>query len=963
MDRFVLSPRRYAVGLFLIALLLRVLAIGYPIEVDSFHWLHEGADFLRSLLVGDWYETYGGAHPGVTSMWLVSAGLALEHTALRLLGRTDQPLLPWLNELLALPYPGLAHYVWVRLIFAPITAGLLVAIYRLGARAFDGWISALAAALLLFEPYYLAHARVIVPDALASSFVLLAMLAMLIYLRSRGGERYLLVSGLCLGLAVMSKLPTIVAGPLLALWLVVYEITAPWAERRGISGLLRALLLLAGTALLTAWALWPALWITPGPTLARWWADLTGRELGSRLSFFMGERTFDPGPLFYPVVLLFRSSPLTLLGALVALGIGVAREGRRAGHGRPLIVLMSFTITLMLVLSLDATKIDRYLLPALPPLAFVAAWGWIAGLDLLAARGKRWGRWGFPSLVVIQAVLALAFYPDYFSYYNPLLGGPRVAQRVMLVGVGEGLDIAAQRLASLPDAADLTVAAWYPGSFAPHFPGRTVKLADKDADGIWNWARSHFVVSYINQWQRQPNQEILAYFKGQPVYDVVRLHGVDYVPIFPGPMARPDDVTRLGQPPVDFGGVVRLRGVELGVPEIAAGSEATVTFYWELLAPFDAEDSLVTLVVRDEEGNEWGRSHGPPVGGFLPLSTWRPGMLIRDVQRFRVLTGTPPGSYRLLVGWYSPGTRRALEARRADGTAMGDLASVATLQVTAGPIGMSPDDLPTTLADVAWGDVRLVGWHLPEGRYPEGGILPLTLYWRAARDGPELIRLRLHLEAEDGRSWSRAATRVISPRYPPERWQEGELVLERWNALLPAGLPDGTYAVVLEAERAEGRSLGRVTLGRIEVAARPHVFIPPTPQHEVNAWFGEHIWLLGYDVDPLPPRSGEPLQVTLYWQADGEIDVSYMVFVHALGPDGNIVAQVDRVPVEGQAPTTSWLPGEVITDTYTLALPGEDQSVQALTVGLYEPRTGQRLPAVVDGVPSPDGRVFFSLRN
>ncbi len=946
--------------LFLIALLLRLLAVGHPIEVDSFHWLHEGADFLRSLLTGDLSATYGGAHPGVTSMWLVGIGLALEHTALRLLGQTDQALLPWLNDLLATPYPGLAHYIWARIIFAPVTAGLLVIIYRLGARAFDRRIATLAAVLLLFEPYYLAHARVIVPDALASSFVLLAMLAMLAHLR-RNHARDLLLSGFFLGLAVMSKLSTIVAGPLMAVWLLAQEITAPWAERRGIGGLLRALLLLTLSTLLTAWAIWPALWITPGPTLARWWADLTGQELGSRLSFFLGKRTFDPGPLFYPVVLLFRASPVTLLGALAALGIGITRRREGIGHGRSALALASFTITLMLALSLDAAKIDRYLLPALPPLAFVAAWGWIALLDRPGARGSRWARRGLPALILIQAALALAFYPDYFSYYNPLLGGPRVAQRVLVVGVGEGLDIAAQRLATLPDADELTVAAWYPGSFAPHFPGRTVKLAEKDADGLWNWARAHFVVSYVNQWQRQPNQEILAYFKGQPTYDVVRLHGVDYAPIFPGPLARPDDVARLNQPPLDFGGIVRLRGVELSRPETAAGDEAVITLYWEPLASFDANDFLITLVVRDEDGHEWGRGHGPPVGGFLPLKMWQPGMLIRDVQRLRVLAGTPPGTYRLLVGWYSPGTQRTLEARRADGTPVGDLVDVARLQVAAGPVGIAPDDPPTTRADITWGDIRLEGWHLPPGRYPEGGTLPLTLYWRALRDTPTPIRLRLRLEDEAGRTRQRDGTHPISSRYPPARWRAGELVMERWDALLPAGLPHGTHVVILEAEDADGRPLGQATLGRIEVIARPHAFTPPRPQRTVDARFGERIRLLGYDVEPIPPRPGEPLRVTLYWQAEGTIDTAYTVFVHALGPNGDIVAQADRMPLEGRAPTTSWLPGEVITDTYTLLLPAGVGPVTALAVGLYEPRIGRRSPVLVDGIPSPDGRVLLPL--
>ncbi|MCD6289005.1 MAG: glycosyltransferase family 39 protein, partial [Anaerolineae bacterium] len=896
MDRLIGLLRRRGLMLFLLALFLRILAIGHPIEVDSFHWLREGADFLRSLLTGDLAETYGGAHPGVTSMWLVGIGLALEHTVYHLLGRTNQALLPWLNEILASPYPGLSHYVWVRLVFAPITAGLLVAIYHMGDRAFDRRIAALATALLLFEPYYLAHARVIVPDALASSFVLLAMLAMLTHLRHRGGTRYLLLSGLCLGLAIMSKLPTILAGPILALWLIADEVTVPWAERRGLGGLLHALILLTLVTLLTCWAIWPALWTTPGATLARWWANLTQKEMGSRLSFFLGHRTFDPGPLFYPVVLLFRCSPVTLIGVFVAVVIGATR--RRIEHGWPAAALASFSLFFMAMISLDASKIDRYLLPALPPLAFIAALGWLAAADMPLITRRISRRLSLAAVVLAQAGLALAFYPDYFSYYNPLLGGPRVAQKVVVVGVGEGLDVAAQRLASLSNATELTVAAWYPGSFAPHFPGHTVKMVAQDADSIWNWARSHFVVSYINQWQRKSNQEIIAYFKGQAPFDVVRLHGVNYALIFPGPIARPEDAARLGQPSVNFGRIVRLRGVEAASPKAEAGRDAVITLYWEPVASFETEDFLVTLVLRDVDGHEWVRSHGPPVGGFLPLRVWHPGMLIRDAQHIHIPAGMPPGTYQLLIGWYSPSTGRTLTARRADGIPIGDMAPVLSLQVATSPAGIPLDAPSATPADIIWGSIRLAGWHLAEGRYPEGGTLPLTLYWRATRDAPSPIRIRLALEAPNGGSWQRPGFHEISPRYPPERWRSKELVLERWDALLPAGLPDGEYTAILEARDDAGHLLGQQRLGRVEIASRPHMFTLPKPQHVVDARFGERIRLLGYDVAPAA-RPGEPLQVVLYWQATAEIDTSYKVFIHVLNPREHIMGQSDHIPQHG----------------------------------------------------------------
>ena len=60
--------------------------------------------------------------------------------------------------------------------------------------------------------------------------------------------------------------------------------------------------------------------------------------------------------------------------------------------------------------------------------------------------------------------------------------------------------------------------------------------------------------------------------------------------------------------------------------------------------------------------------------------------------------------------------------------------------------------------------------------------------------------------------------------------------------------------------------------------------------------------------------------MTLFWQALDQVDRSYTVFVHLLGPDSQVVAQQDTPPGGGASPTSSWVPGEYITDTYRLAV-------------------------------------------
>jgi hypothetical protein len=100
---------------------------------------------------------------------------------------------------------------------------------------------------------------------------------------------------------------------------------------------------------------------------------------------------------------------------------------------------------------------------------------------------------------------------------------------------------------------------------------------------------------------------------------------------------------------------------------------------------------------------------------------------------------------------------------------------------------------------------------------------------------------------------------------------------------------------------------------------------------------------LGYDLDLSQTGEGGPLQLTLYWQAKQEMETAYKVFVHLLDETGQIVTQVDREPQAGAAPTTGWVPGEVVADELEIPITESLTKVRSIAVGLYDPATGERL--------------------
>jgi hypothetical protein len=128
--------------------------------------------------------------------------------------------------------------------------------------------------------------------------------------------------------------------------------------------------------------------------------------------------------------------------------------------------------------------------------------------------------------------------------------------------------------------------------------------------------------------------------------------------------------------------------------------------------------------------------------------------------------------------------------------------------------------------------------------------------------------------------------------------------------------------------------------------SRERSFEQPTVQHPLEATLGQppQVTLLGYDLAQADVAPGATLPLTLYWQAEAELGSNYTVFIQLLNPAQQVVAQVDRPPQAGQAPTTTWLPPEIVTDPYDLTLPENlPPGEYRLIAGLYDAATGLRL--------------------
>jgi hypothetical protein len=534
------------------------------------------------------------------------------------------------------------------------TSLAVVAAYGLLIPLLGRFGAALAGLLLALDPFYLSHSRIVHVDGMLASFMLLAVLSLLVYLKDPRRHGYLFLAGILSGLALLTKTPSLFLIPMVALVLGVQWLLG----RSGRLPHLGAgrLLLTFVTWLATSWAvfllLWPAAWLQPiYYTYRLFRASRWGVVVSHGSNFFLGRAVEDPGLAFYWVVFPFRLSPLVTILLLLSPVLLFWAWRRRKDARLPLMAL-SYVFFFILMMSLAAKKGDRYLLPAYPMADVLAAWALVTLWQRVRHRvrlGPRASYAALVALVLFPSFLWLRLAPYYGAYFNPLLGGGAVAQKVFAFGQGEGLDLAAQYLNEKPNSADLVAVSFYPAQFRYRFEGAATSLRRGDWDKTWLFA--DYVVFYISQVQRQlPTPELVEFFEAQQPEYVVRLGGADFASVYASPQLLS------GRPPAVeasvgdawFGDGLGLIGYALSADHVQAGDEVYATLYWQPLVQL-GHDYEIWLQWMDPTGEAVWQQLGPPFEGRLPTSWWLPGRTMYDRYRIVLPENAVAGRHTLVV--------------------------------------------------------------------------------------------------------------------------------------------------------------------------------------------------------------------------------------------------------------------------------------------------------------------------
>ena len=386
-----------------------------------------------------------------------------------------------------------------------------------------------------------------------------------------------------------------------------------------------------------------------------------------------------------------------------------------------------------------------------------------------------------------------------------------------------------------------------------------------------------------------------------------------------------------------FDNALEMLGYSLQL-SVERGNDMALTLYWRVPDTFDRKTLSWNITLMDEGGNSWGGN-----GDLVPYSPteWQSRDTIAQEIMVPISVDVPPGPLTPTLSMSKEG--KAL-VYTDDNDDMFINYILPLVNVTGHPTSTLPLNIQTMGEE---GEIGILDIQLRDEVAP-GHPFNTSIQWGVLKKPVIDYALQLQLRSascDDPVVFNQ--TQLLLPqRYPTSHWIPGESVRTINKITIPSDIPNQTYYLTLSLIQPNGDLTQMITCQKLKVTGRRHQFDIPDMQYSEITFLSQNIRLLGYDLNPRGNvlLTGQPLNVTLYWQAQATPTKSFTVFVHLYGPDGQVVTQHDAPPCSGDCLTNTWVSGEVLSDNHILTINSEMPEGQyILGVGLYDPVTLERV--------------------
>ena len=392
--RTIKEYRYKLIAITLIYLFFRLDSLGYDqTNNDSVRWYIRSEGFLQAIKDRDFSETYQKYHPGVTLMIVNSAirqsfysyQYTFTNYKIDLFAWDIFPLLNLFSKLGVIVVVLLTVYLQVYLIK-------------------NIWNEKSAILYFLFlavEPYFIGINRWFHLTSFEVTFGFTSVLLILYWLKYRG-YKYLFLSSFFLALAVLTKVTSIILGPIILIVLL-----RNYLNTKEIKPFIYYFVIYISTIFM----LFPAIWVDPFGVSSRI-IDSIFNAVGEDPRVYLLSPFLNN--FFYLVVLPFKLSPITFLLFLIAI--------YKFYKIKSFDISLLFLVIAIYFISLSSSdqKIDRYSLVFFQPIFLISA-------VYLATTSQKFQNFIVGLSLIFIIFISFIYKPQYSSYYNPLLGGTKSA--------------------------------------------------------------------------------------------------------------------------------------------------------------------------------------------------------------------------------------------------------------------------------------------------------------------------------------------------------------------------------------------------------------------------------------------------------------------------------------------------------------------------------------------------------
>lgn len=294
--------------------------------------------------------------------------------------------------------------------------GIFLLLFYFFAKKFTNkYVAFIGATLLALDPVFLQASRIVLQDAMLTAFCFLAIAA---YFLIKNQKLSIFLTSLLAALAFLAK-PT---------GLMVFVTFALWALLTKNKNELKKVVITGALTYVWIFILWPYLWKDPFFIVTYLWNQATISTLGTD-NFYFGQITKSPSMTYYLFQVIVR------LPAIITI-IFITSTRHLARISKKSLSILLFSVTYFTLMSvMDKKAGARYILPIWPWIYLASAYSF---WQLIKNQKQMVKICASGILILYQLTVAVAYFPDYYMFYNSFVGGTKNVHKYDLPNICYG---------------------------------------------------------------------------------------------------------------------------------------------------------------------------------------------------------------------------------------------------------------------------------------------------------------------------------------------------------------------------------------------------------------------------------------------------------------------------------------------------------------------------------------------